>query len=54
MRVLAMGAEEFADREALPAVAAELEILTEHLWQGDRAFTHPYYWSGFTLVGTPW
>lgn len=20
----------------------------------DRALTHPYYWSGFTLVGSPW
>ncbi|MEM9538862.1 MAG: CHAT domain-containing protein [Cyanobacteria bacterium P01_E01_bin.42] len=21
---------------------------------GDRIFTHPYYWSGFTLIGNPW
>ncbi|MEA5467523.1 CHAT domain-containing protein [Spirulina sp. 06S082] len=21
---------------------------------GDRDFTHPYYWSSFTLIGTPW
>ncbi|WP_204102173.1 MULTISPECIES: CHAT domain-containing protein [Spirulina sp. CCY15215] len=21
---------------------------------GDRAFQHPYYWSGFTLIGSPW
>ncbi|MBP0018298.1 MAG: CHAT domain-containing protein [Cyanobacteria bacterium SBLK] len=21
---------------------------------GDRDFTHPYYWSAFTLVGSPW
>jgi filamentous hemagglutinin family protein len=21
---------------------------------GDRVLTHPYYWSGFTLVGSPW
>ena len=20
----------------------------------DRAFQHPYYWSGFTLIGSPW
>ena len=20
----------------------------------DRDFTHPYYWSAFTLVGSPW
>ncbi|MBP0017400.1 MAG: CHAT domain-containing protein [Cyanobacteria bacterium SBLK] len=27
------------------------ETLTE---LGDRQFSHPYYWSGFTLIGTPW
>ncbi|MBP0019602.1 MAG: CHAT domain-containing protein [Cyanobacteria bacterium SBLK] len=21
---------------------------------GDRSFSHPYYWSGFTLIGSPW
>ena len=21
---------------------------------GDRAFQHPYYWAGFTLIGSPW
>jgi CHAT domain-containing protein len=21
---------------------------------GDRNFTHPYYWSAFTMVGNPW
>jgi CHAT domain-containing protein/urease accessory protein UreH len=21
---------------------------------GDRKLTHPYYWSGFTLIGSPW
>ncbi|WP_448272313.1 hypothetical protein [Nostoc sp. DSM 114160] len=21
---------------------------------GDKEFAHPYYWSGFTLVGNPW
>lgn len=21
---------------------------------GDRHFTHPYYWSGFTMIGNPW
>ena len=26
----------------------------ELLDQGDIDFTHPYYWSGFTLVGNPW
>ncbi|WP_204104190.1 MULTISPECIES: CHAT domain-containing protein, partial [Spirulina sp. CCY15215] len=36
MSVLAMGAETFTDQNALPAVARELEILTENLWKGDR------------------
>ncbi|NEO87035.1 MAG: CHAT domain-containing protein [Spirulina sp. SIO3F2] len=27
---------------------------TELAHDGDRNFTHPYYWSGFTLVGSPW
>ncbi|NJL00396.1 MAG: CHAT domain-containing protein, partial [Spirulinaceae cyanobacterium SM2_1_0] len=22
--------------------------------QGDRDFTHPYFWSSFTLIGNPW
>ena len=21
---------------------------------GDRGFSHPYYWSGFTMIGNPW
>ncbi|MEB3232987.1 MAG: hypothetical protein VKJ64_18425 [Leptolyngbyaceae bacterium] len=21
---------------------------------GDRDLSHPYYWSGFTLIGSPW
>ncbi|NES25212.1 MAG: CHAT domain-containing protein, partial [Symploca sp. SIO3E6] len=21
---------------------------------GDKDFTHPYYWSAFTLIGSPW
>jgi filamentous hemagglutinin family protein len=29
-------------------LSPELAIL------GDRSFTHPYYWSGFTLIGNPW
>ncbi|NEP46920.1 MAG: CHAT domain-containing protein, partial [Okeania sp. SIO2H7] len=23
-------------------------------WSDSREFTHPYYWSGFTMVGSPW
>ncbi|WP_143438183.1 hypothetical protein [Hydrocoleum sp. CS-953] len=21
---------------------------------GNQNFSHPYYWSGFTMVGSPW
>ena len=34
-KVLAMGASEFASQPSLPAVRAELEIITQQLWQGD-------------------
>jgi filamentous hemagglutinin family protein len=32
--LLAMGAEEFDDQEALPAAGTEVELLTSELWQG--------------------
>ncbi|NJL02485.1 MAG: CHAT domain-containing protein [Spirulinaceae cyanobacterium RM2_2_10] len=32
-------------RYALPPELARL---------ADRDFSHPYYWSGFTLIGNPW
>ena len=29
--------------------------LTPQLSQvGNREFSHPFYWSGFTLIGSPW
>ncbi|MEM9542228.1 MAG: CHAT domain-containing protein [Cyanobacteria bacterium P01_E01_bin.42] len=28
--------------------------LTPELSLGDRTFTHPYFWSAFTLIGSPW
>ncbi|MEM9538540.1 MAG: CHAT domain-containing protein [Cyanobacteria bacterium P01_E01_bin.42] len=42
MSVLAMGATTFTDKEALPAVSRELEILTEDLWKGDRYFNEDF------------
>ena len=21
---------------------------------GDKKFSHPYYWAGFTIIGSPW
>ncbi|MGB5968016.1 MAG: CHAT domain-containing protein, partial [Spirulinaceae cyanobacterium] len=32
-------------RIALPDALADL---------GDQDLTHPYYWSGFTMIGNPW
>ena len=34
-RVLAMGASEFEDQPDLPAVSAEIDLITQQLWQGD-------------------
>jgi CHAT domain-containing protein len=34
--VLAMGADSFQNLDPLPAVATELELVTEHFWQGRR------------------
>ena len=34
-QVLAMGASEFKDQPPLPAVGAEIDLITQQLWQGD-------------------
>ena len=34
-RVLAMGASEFNNQPPLPAVGVEIDLVTQHLWQGD-------------------
>ena len=34
-QVLAMGASEFKDQPPLPAVSAEIDLITQQLWQGD-------------------
>lgn len=28
--------------------------LPPELAQTDQTFTHPYYWSAFTMIGNPW
>ncbi|MEA5468942.1 CHAT domain-containing protein [Spirulina sp. 06S082] len=33
--VLAMGADTFSDRDPLPAVSVELEVISDRLWQGE-------------------
>jgi filamentous hemagglutinin family protein len=32
----------------------EIQLPTELISQGNTVFTHPYYWAGFTLIGSPW
>ncbi len=32
----------------------QIQLPTELLSQGNTIFTHPYYWAGFTLIGSPW
>jgi CHAT domain-containing protein len=32
----------------------EFPLPTELMGVGDRGFSHPYYWSGFTMIGNPW
>ncbi|MGK7926787.1 MAG: CHAT domain-containing protein, partial [Spirulina sp.] len=42
------------ENEQLMTLFAKISLdpsLTEF---GDRNFSHPYYWSAFTLIGTPW
>ncbi|HIK55527.1 MAG TPA: CHAT domain-containing protein [Synechococcales cyanobacterium M55_K2018_004] len=31
-----------------------IELPGEALAEGNRRFSHPYYWASFTLVGSPW
>ncbi|MEM1426622.1 MAG: CHAT domain-containing protein, partial [Cyanobacteria bacterium P01_H01_bin.130] len=37
------------DRSALADISP-----VESEFSGDQNFSHPYFWSGFTLVGSPW
>ena len=36
------------------AIAEDILLPPELANLGNRAFTHPYYWAGFTMVGNPW
>lgn len=50
---LLRGETRFDDGEM--AIGTERFLLPANLAEfGDRNFTHPYYWSGFTLIGNPW
>lgn len=36
------------------AISEDILLPLELANLGNRAFTHPYYWAGFTMVGNPW
>ncbi|MEB3343465.1 CHAT domain-containing protein [Okeania sp.] len=38
----------------LNGTRGELKLPPEFAEFGDESFSHPYYWSGFTLIGNPW
>ncbi|MGK7929587.1 MAG: CHAT domain-containing protein, partial [Spirulina sp.] len=46
-----------SDRKAIGQLVGTLgrvDLPSELETLSDRAFQHPYYWSGFTLIGSPW
>lgn len=42
------------ENEKLVGPSKNTPLPTELQALGDRTFWHPYYWSGFTLIGNPW
>ncbi|MEB3831914.1 CHAT domain-containing protein [Phormidium sp. CCY1219] len=32
----------------------EIALPADMKWSGDRELSHPYYWAGFTMIGSPW
>ncbi|NES70213.1 MAG: CHAT domain-containing protein, partial [Okeania sp. SIO2D1] len=38
----------------LSGTRGELQLPPELSEFGDEIFSHPYYWSAFTLIGNPW
>ena len=42
------------ERRKLVTTKGEVEIPVALTRVGDRNFSHPYYWSAFTMVGNPW
>ncbi len=38
----------------LKGVAESRTLPAELSINGQQNFTHPYYWAGFSLVGSPW
>ena len=40
--------------DKLSGTMRRLQLPTELAEFGDQNFSHPYYWSAFTLIGNPW
>jgi CHAT domain-containing protein len=32
----------------------EIQLPSELASQGNKKLSHPYYWAGFTMIGSPW
>ena len=35
-------------------ISDQIQLPSELMNQGNIIFTHPYYWAGFTIIGSPW
>ncbi len=35
-------------------ISNQIQLPSELMNQGNIIFTHPYYWAGFTIIGSPW
>jgi CHAT domain-containing protein len=46
--------ETFLQGGVLQTPAGAIALPDELTIIGDRTLIHPYYWSGFTLIGSPW
>ena len=42
------------ESERLVGIGTAVELPPEVANRSDRTFSHPYYWSGFMLTGSPW
>ena len=40
--------------DKLSGTGWKLQLPPELAELGDQSFSHPYYWSAFTLIGNPW
>lgn len=51
---LALMDEFYTQLSAVPTKAEALQQAQLGLLQSEGEFSHPYYWSGFSMVGSPW